>query len=290
MDAVEAKTNEKPDFSNLLVDVNKTQKILSFLTRTIKKYKKIDNESLTDIITRRKIIVSIEKKLHDFNDEKIKHKVLMWIETENSIMDALNAKLQSEFAMDLYNELQFNNLKLRGHMPKLKASFYNIDVDFQKNLCNLTYGLDNDHIANLKINPKNISEYMVKVNQNLDKQYGDGKLFQNNIVEAYENIISKAKTRAGKVSIIDVLLEISLLKQGRKFRIDPSRKNYSTYSRIQFSYDLFRLLKDHPTEIRLKLSTATRAQATNKLHYLWIPKNSRGEGSIFSYIEVVKNL
>ena len=278
-----------PDVSNLANDISEKQKKLSFLLRNIKKYKKKNIESLTDIIGQRKIIVDIEKKIPDLNDEEIKNKTLMWIKTEKNKMNALNTKLQSEFAMDLYNELQLKGMKLRGHMPKLKVSFYNMDVDFEKNLCNLTYGLDNDHIANLKINPREMSDYIGKVNQDLDKQYGDGRLFQNYLVKAYENNIAKAKTRAGKVSIIDVLMEISLLKQGRNFRINPSRKNYSTYGRIQFSYDIFRLLNDHPSDIRVKLSTATRAQAKNKLNYLWIPKNSRGEGSIFSHIEVVKN-
>jgi len=289
MSPVNTNVNGNRDEPNLVNDISEKQKKLSFLLRNIKKYKKKNMESLTDIIGRKKIIVDIEKKLPDLNDEEIKSKILIWIKIEKNKMNALNTQLQSEFAMDLYKELQLKGVKLRGHMPKLKVSFYNLDVDFEKNLCNLTYGLDNDHIANLKVNPREVSDYIGKVSQDLDNQYGDGRLFQNYLVEAYENNIAKGKTRAGKVSIIDVLMEISLLKQGRNFRIDPSKKNYSPYGRIQFSYDIFRLLNDHPPDIRVKLSTATRAQARNKLNYLWIPKNTRGEGSIFSHIEVVKN-
>jgi len=287
MSAEDINGNPNRDVPNLENVLNEKQKKLSHLLKNIRKYKKNKDESLTGIISRRKIIIAMENKLPDLNDEEITNKILKWINDETNTMNTLAAKIQSNFAMNLYEELQLIGMKLRGQMPKLKVGFYNMNIDFEKNLCNLTYGLDNDHIAQLKIHPKEISDYIGKVNQDLDKKYGDGKVFQNYLVEAYENSLVKTKTKSGKISIIDALLEMSLLKQGRNFKINPSRKNYSTYGRIQFSYDIFRLINDHQTDIRIKLSTATRAQARNKISYLWIPKNSRGDGSIYSQIEVV---
>lgn len=276
------------DTSSLIADLTQINKILSTVTRNLKKYDKKKIESLEDLKRAKNTIMEIENKLNNLQDGKLKRKLEKWITDERTQIESIDQKLHSGFAMELYNLLNLNEMKLEGHMPKLKTSFYNMDIDFSKNTCKLSYGQDKDQITTLKINPKEISEYIIKHRNKLENQFDNATTFQKHLFQAYTNVNKRSGRNGGKAPIIEVLLEISILKQGRSFRINPSKSNFTPYGRVQFSYDLYRLSEIHPEDIQIKISIATRAQARNRAQYLWIPKNIRGEGSIYSHIELVR--
>jgi hypothetical protein len=83
--------------------------------------------------------------------------------------------------------------------------------------------------------------------------------------------------------LIDVLPELTLLYQSKSFRQNPTTKNFTPYSRVQFSYDLWRLRRDKCFSAngkRLTLGTATGASAQDKKRVIWV-EDGRGSGQYF---------
>ena len=76
--------------------------------------------------------------------------------------------------------------------------------------------------------------------------------------------------------------------QNDKFRSDPQKNNYKTYSRADFSFDLYRLKKPNENILRdhVQLSVAIRAYTTRRDQFLWIPGDNQGNGSAYSHIKV----
>ncbi len=80
--------------------------------------------------------------------------------------------------------------------------------------------------------------------------------------------------------IISVLTELSYLLQSPQFRQDPRRENFRSYSRADFSHDVYntRQLKV------LNLTVATRAHTKRRMDFLWIPDDESGRGTTYSHL------
>jgi hypothetical protein len=91
--------------------------------------------------------------------------------------------------------------------------------------------------------------------------------------------------RAGKgdgdwVEITDILPELALLMQGRKFRRNPAARNYDPYTRARFAYDLHRLRRDRVLSSgpwRLTLGPATGGSTRDKGRVLLL-EDAQGSG------------
>jgi len=268
--------------------INDHKKKLGSFSRNMKFYLKTEPISLESVRRLLSTINRMEQRLSFLEEESIHDLLEIWINQEKNKLELAESNLRSSFAENLYNLLRENGYKLEGHLPKLKVGFYHLDIDFKRNQCRIYYGQDKEPVVNLKIDPVEISNFITNHKQKLNESFGDPDSFVSNLERAYMSVLKKSDDRIEeKPSIVDVMLELALLKQRESFHNDPLQKYFKNYGRIQFSYDLYRLLKNTPQDIRVKLSTATRAQARNRGSYLWVPKNELGDGSIYSCIEIV---
>jgi len=250
----------------------------------MKTYSKKAPKTLASLRKTRKSLQRIEKMIVPIEEENIRKNFYNWFEKEKKNLDSLESRIQSTFPERLYNELYSYNLKLEGHIPNLKTGYYVLNINFNNNQCKIYYGPDKELIAKLKINAEQIANYIVQHKNDLEKSYESYDNLINHLEKAYSNVTQKFdKTLDKKAPIIEVMHEIAKEKA-----ITDTQKKPPKYGRIQFSYDLSRLLRNPSDQIRIKLSTATRAQARSRKNYLWIPKNERGDGAIYSHIEVIK--
>lgn len=86
--------------------------------------------------------------------------------------------------------------------------------------------------------------------------------------------------------IIKVLTELAFLLQNSHFHQDPRRENYESYSRADFSYDLFRIHRYQLSPLKIQLKVATREYTRQRTDFLWIPDDENGRGTTYSHLLV----
>lgn len=113
---------------------------------------------------------------------------------------------------------------------------------------------------------------------------------------AYRSQLFEAWRRAARgsedwVELTDVLPEIALLVQSRKFRKDPTARNYQPYTRARFAYDLWRLRRDRVLSgdgRRLTLGPATGGSTRDKSRVIFL-EDARGAGQYHLTLRFVKD-
>ncbi|MBK8046749.1 MAG: hypothetical protein IPK16_06275 [Anaerolineales bacterium] len=95
-----------------------------------------------------------------------------------------------------------------------------------------------------------------------------------------------------RANLVDVYLEMVLLRQGRAFASEPSKRTFTDYSRAQFIYDLYeytdrqRLMVDGKS---LKAFDSTKSQTDNPAKSMWIVEgDSPYDGRYVADIQLIK--
>jgi hypothetical protein len=111
----------------------------------------------------------------------------------------------------------------------------------------------------------------------------------------YLRLLLEAWRRAGRgsgewVELVDVLPEIALLQQPKKFRRDPTSRNFLSYGRARFAFDLWRLRRDRTLSTgdwRLTLGPATGGSTRDKSRVLLL-EDARGQGQYHLTLRFVR--
>lgn len=289
MSITPSETQSSDSTKQYLKLISEQKKNLSSISRYLKNYSKREPSSLESVRQLQAILKNLVQRAQSLEDGAIRQSLENWIIEETHGLKLIASRLRTSFAEKLYTLLRDEGLRLEGHLPSLKTSFYILEVDFERNICKIFYGQDKEPVVNLKINSQEVTQYIVSHRKKLDTSFEDLDMFLTHLEKAYSTILKQTENKFGKKArIIDTMIELAVLKQNRAFMIDPLKKNFQNYGRVQFSYDLYRLMRDPSQSMRLKLYTATRGQARNRRDYLWVPKNERGEGTIYSYIELLE--
>jgi len=112
---------------------------------------------------------------------------------------------------------------------------------------------------------------------------------------AYLALLREAWLRASRgtetwVELTDVLPEVALLRQGRRFRRDPVTRNYEPYPAVRFAWDLWRLKRDRVLRAhgwRLSLGPATGGSTRDRGRVLLL-EDARGQGQYHLTLRFVR--
>jgi hypothetical protein len=102
----------------------------------------------------------------------------------------------------------------------------------------------------------------------------DGKAWIAQFHDAYQRAQRKQGSGGTRVNIVDCYLEFVLLRQGRAFASEPSKRTFTDYSRAQFIYDFYefaglqRLATQNGQVVRVH--SATKSQADSPAKSMWI--------------------
>ena len=67
----------------------------------------------------------------------------------------------------------------------------------------------------------------------------DGAAWMAQLHDAYRTHAANATSTNARINIVDVYLELVLLRQGRAFASEPSKRTFTDYTRAQFIYDFY---------------------------------------------------
>ncbi len=196
-------------------------------------------------------------------------------------------KHKEEFHFNLGTRLKelFAGLgELKGQLPILRIKFYTIKFNFNNGEAQNWWGPEKELIEKVALEPEIIYQTIKAYDDNLIKMWNNPEDFLKVLKSAYERHIKVNNLEFNsKVNLLDLLLELAILIQDKSFKIDPTKSHYSEYSRIQYSYDLYRMKTSQPNS-NFQLSVATFAITEDRSKSLWIPDNENGEGTYFQSI------
>ncbi|MBN1336491.1 MAG: hypothetical protein JXB39_11070 [Deltaproteobacteria bacterium] len=92
------------------------------------------------------------------------------------------------------------------------------------------------------------------------------------------------------VELTDVLPEVALLRQRRRFRRDPTARNFEPYPAVRFAYDLWRARRDGVLSTdgwRLSLGPATGGSTRDRSRVLLL-EDARGQGQYHLTLRFVR--
>jgi hypothetical protein len=265
--------------NNIEEILSKYQKELTVIRGLCKNLANALESGKEDIKRAEEYVQKIENSLGKLRENFPIMQVLQeWLEHKKSLLENYKINLRERFALELEQELKKMGLTLSGHYPELKTWLLTIEVNFPNNKAILWYGPKQERMGVCSLSPQKIAQQVNSIRSNLGSKLPKEELIQ----KLYQAFQRTEKGAIGEPSpIIEVLRELAFLLQPPSFLADPRKENYKSYSRADFSYDLFRL-RDSPS---LKLTTATRAFTKSRSTFIWVPMSESGNGATYSHIQ-----
>ncbi len=188
---------------------------------------------------------------------------------------------RQRFGSELADALQSLNITLQGQIPLLRAGLFAIELQADQNKVALWYGPQQERLGEAPMQAIEVCKRIERLRKGLGSSL-DPHTFVGKLEEALRRIPPIQGQRGIPIGL--VLPEVAFLVQSATFFSNPVRENYRSYSRADFSYDLFRCAEEVQFRKRFQLVVATRMHTARKTDYLWVPSDLSGRGSTYSHI------
>jgi hypothetical protein len=215
-------------------------------------------------------VVRLAKALEQLQNAPENVQALM-PELQNEL-DIAQKVLGDEFGEKLRDALQAKGLSIGGRSPRFELGRFELEANFAKRSLSLRYGRDLvvPHISVTVEAALKAYESAVKLVQG---RHEDGKRWIAQFAEASQNVRLKSKNDTARVNLVDCYIEMTLLRQGRQFNIEPSKRSFSDYSRAQFAYDFYEFTHSQRLShagLMVRAHVATKSQAESPAKSFWI--------------------
>ena len=209
-----------------------------------------------------------------------------WFAEYSKLVDDTEAQNKKSFGVELEKKLAERGHKLGGQYPDLQSGIFTLELNFDAGKTKLWYGPKQELLDQFTLSVEDIVRGIEKARHGLGSGLGREE-FLAKITQAFYRVIDKKM--GDTAPIINVLSEVALLLQSQKFQSDPRREHYKTYSRADFSFDLYQIRhsdSQFKTEITPQLVVATRTHTSNRQNFIWIPDDETGRGTTYSHIKI----
>jgi hypothetical protein len=189
--------------------------------------------------------------------------------------DELNVaerQLSDAFGVRLRDALAAQGIALGARPPNFEIGRFELEANFAGRSLALRYGKDMV-VPRLPITIDSaMKAYQTAVKTIIGRPL-DAQNWIGTFHEAYINAQRKRASNASRVNIVDCYVEMVLLRQGRAFFSEPSKRTISDYTRPQFIYDFYEVTGKqraaHDGRV-VKASVATKSQTDNPMRSMWI--------------------
>jgi tetratricopeptide (TPR) repeat protein len=183
-----------------------------------------------------------------------------------------NDDLAFNFGKQLKEALEERGLSLNVNGSKYEIGRYEVEVNFSKRAAVLRYGKD-VVIPKVTLSVGGVLKAYDAADKLVAQRAEDGTKWVELLYKAWEGVRRKQDGREPSVNIMDCYVEITVLRQARNFRIEPSKRSFADYTRAQFVYDLDTFLYKAGlthTNHRAYLHVSTKSQTDSQERSLWV--------------------
>ena len=195
----------------------------------------------------------------------------------------LERKLRKCFGVELETCLLPLGLKLTGQYPLLHAGFFTFKMLDEQGQVEIWYGYEQERLDTVALVASDVMTQIVDLQKRLGSQLPTAA-FLSKLEEAYRRL-PRDPNHPG-VAITSVLPEMAYLLQSKRYYQNPIREHYRSYSRADFSYDLYRCQGDSDLRGRLHLTVTTRSYTSDRQDFLWIPNIDGISGTTYSHLSM----
>lgn len=210
----------------------------------------------------------------------------------NAEMDIAQRTLGDQFGEKLRDALAEQGVRIGGRAPRFEIGRFELAANFAKRALVIRYGHD-------LVNPRVpiAVEATLKAYHEAAKQVTgrgqDGNVWMEQFYEAYQSARRKRVVEGTRCNIVDCYVELVLLRQGRAFASEPSKRTFTDYTRAQFIYDFYQFTneqrKSHHGQF-VRAHSATKSQTDNSAKCMWVVEGAApSEGRYIGDIEFMKD-
>jgi hypothetical protein len=263
-----------------------TTKILKLMDA----YAQIKENPIDNVYLLEKNLSDIERAATSLPHTELTQSITAWLKEKKEAVAKAKDEFRFIFGKELKTLLEKDGRQLHGQYPLLRIGLFTLKLDFEFGNATLFFGPEIEKLkSNIQLQPDAICGELKKFDDMLQKKQFNAEEMLTNIYRAYERRLSLTNKSYGeKILITEVLEEFVILKQSKKFSIDPKRENYQEYPRITLSFLLYRLRTSHANQQGMRLHVATFDATVDKLRSIWVPDNEEGDGTYYSYISFEK--
>jgi hypothetical protein len=207
-------------------------------------------------------------------------------------LDLAQQALGTEFGYKLRDALAQQGITIGGRGSKFQIGRFELDANFAKRFMVLIYGKDMV-VPRIAVTTDAVMKAYNTSAKEIMGRNQDGKSWMAQFYEAYQMARRKRETHETRVNIVDCYLELVLLKQGKQFASQPSKRTFTDYTRAAFIYDFYEYTATQRlsyTGLFVKAHTALKVQTDNPAKSMWIVEgDSPYDGRYIGDIEFAKD-
>lgn len=273
------------DFDKILSETQAISRNFNNALKLLKELKKTSLSNISDAEKIKKKIAKLENLvLHAEDLKNYNTSLISWLKNYNEAHETQLNKEVQVFGNNLDKKLKDIGMSLSGKYPLLQVGLFSIEVDFKCGKARIWYGPQKELLRTCPLSEDKIVGHLHKLPTEIGSKV-DTHAFLQFLKKACHRYICDGGKEP--IPIVRILREIAYLVQSPKFLNNPKQEDYRSYSRADFSYDLYKLNKsEHATEFNKehKLIVAIRSLTRKKEDFLWIPDDDTGHGSTYSHI------
>jgi hypothetical protein len=208
----------------------------------------------------------------------------------NQELDVAQRVLGDEFGQRLRAALAEQGISIGGRAPKFEIERFELEANFAARLITLRYGKDMV-VPRVPITVEATTKAYLSASKLVSGRSQDGQAWITQFYEAYE-MARRKKESGARVNIVDCYIELVMLRQGRAFVSEPSKRTFTDYTRAQFIYDFYEFTNRqrlvHKGQV-VSAHVASKSQTDSPTKSMWIVEGDTPyDGRYIADVEFVK--
>lgn len=199
--------------------------------------------------------------------------------------------LGDEFGQKLRTALAEQGIDIGGRAPRFEIGRFELEANFARRFIVLRYGKD-IVVPHVPITVEATMKAYQGAYKAIAGRNQDGNSWIAQFHEAYQIASRKRAANGSRINIVDCYIEMVLLRQGRAFFSEPSKRAFTDYMRAQFAYDFYefteRQRRAHEGHT-VRAHSATKSQTDSPAKSMWIVEGDAPyDGRYIADIEFVR--
>lgn len=187
-------------------------------------------------------------------------------------LNVAERQLSDAFGVRLRDALAAQGIALGARAPKFLIGRFELEANFAGRSLILRYGKD-VVVPRLPITVDAAVKAYQTASKSISGRNLDAQAWLAVFYAAYTNVQRKRAATTARANIVDCYIEMVLLRQGRGFLSEPSKRTLNEYSRPQFIYDFYEVTGKRRAShqgLIVKASVATKSQTDNPTRSMWM--------------------